>query len=72
MRWTGHGDASGRIDDGDGVAAAGGRRLVQLHTGLALETRGDEGRGCGVERESRSDSLRLLSWRGFGRVAGEG
>jgi hypothetical protein len=60
-RRAGHGDASGRVDDGDGVPAAGGRWLVELQARLlAHEARGDERWGRRVKRESRGDSLRLL------------
>lgn len=69
---AGHGNARQRVDDGDGVAAAGGSRLVKLHARLlALEGRGDEGGRSGVEREARRNRLRLLGGRRLGRVAGE-
>lgn len=73
-RWrAGHGDASGGVDDGDGVAAPGSRGLMKLHARvLSLEARGNEGGRGGVEREAGCNGLWLLSRRGFGRVAGEG
>lgn len=71
-RRAGHGDASRRVDDGDGVAAARGRGLVELDARLLVVEAGrDEGGGGRVERESRSNRLGLLRGRGLGRVARE-
>ena len=72
LRGARHGDASGGVDDGDSVAAAGGRGLVKLHAVVAREAGRDERWGGRVEREAGSDSLGLLGRRGFRRVAGEG
>jgi hypothetical protein len=72
-RRAGHGNARGGVDDGNGVAAAGGRGLVDLHARmLRLVAGGDEGGRGRVEREARGNGLGLLRGRGFGRVAGEG
>lgn len=69
-RWrAGHGEAVGRIDDRDGVANAGGVRLVELHARLlVVKRRGHKGRRSGVERERRN-LLRVLRGRRVGRVA---
>lgn len=68
-RRAGHGDAGGRVDDGDGITSAGGRGLVEFQRVLALEAGRDEcGRGR-VERESGRNRLGLLRGRRLGGVA---
>lgn len=69
--WAGHGDASERVDDGNGIATTGGSGLVELETGMVVHVRGDEGGSGRVEREARGDRLRLLRRGGFRRVAGK-
>lgn len=66
-RRAGHGDAGGRVDDGDGVAGAGGGGLVDLDA-LLVGGRMERRRGR-VQREARGDLLGLLRGRGFGGVA---
>lgn len=71
-RRAGHGDAGQRVNDGNGIAAAGGSGLVELDAReLGLHGGRDERRGGGVEREAGRDRLRLLRRRGFWRVAGQ-
>lgn len=66
-----HGDAGSRVDDGDGVAGAGGRGLVELQgrLRLALIRRRDEGRRGGVKGEGRHNLGGLLSRGALRRVA---
>lgn len=71
-RRAGHGDAGQRVDDGDGVAGAGGGGLVELEVAreLRLVVGGrDEGRRRRVEREDGRDLLGLLGGRAGWRVA---
>lgn len=71
-RRAGHGNTSGWVDDGDGVAGARGGRLVNLHGRLLGLVGGRvEGRRAGVEGEAGSDLLRLLGGGRLRRVAGE-
>jgi len=66
-----HGDAGGWVDDGNGIATSGGGGLVKLEARMLVVVAGrDEGGGSGVEREARSDGLRLLSRRRVRGVAG--
>lgn len=67
-RRAGHGDAGSRVDDGDGVAGAGGGGLVNLDAGVLVGRRVEGGRAR-VQREAGGDLLGLLGGRGFGRVA---
>jgi hypothetical protein len=60
--WARHGNAGGRVDDGDSIATSRSGGLVKLNVGLVLVLdagRRDEGRRGGVEREARCHSLRL-------------
>jgi hypothetical protein len=67
-----HGDARGGVDNGNGVTAAGGRWLVDLHARMLRLVAGrDEGGRGRVEGEAGGNGLRLLRGRGFRRVAGE-
>lgn len=73
LRRAWHGDASSRVDNGNGVATTGGWGLVKLHGGLlSVEAGRDEGGWRWVEGEARSNSVGLLGrWR-IGRVASQG
>lgn len=65
-----HGDAGGRVDDGDGVAGAGGGGLVELQGRvLTLVRRRDESRGGRVEGEGRRNLGGLLRRGALRRVA---
>lgn len=77
-RRAGHGDAGGRVDNGDGVAGAGGSGLVEFQAGLLVVVvrlligAGVEGRRVGVEGEAGGDVVGLLSGGGLGRVTRQG
>lgn len=68
---AGHSDAGGRVDNGNGVAGAGGGGLVDLDARVLLVGGRVEGRRARVQREAGSDLLGLLRGRRFGRVARE-
>lgn len=73
-RRAGHGDTGGRVDDGNGIARAGGRRLVELQRRLLamIGRLGMERGRARIEREAGSNLLRLLRGRRFRRVTGQG